>query len=186
MSNYAQFCISLVLAILSIALGAYAIFQSKRYNDASNKTNKETIDLADTMRKKLDNIYIYVRNDAEIHGSEETSGRIVLNLSKDCIVFNKTASFKPNKTAEIISEMQELLSPILKQTYIDHVNAFIEGNTDNEECIVCLRNEVTKISDKKQIEDIRSKINEYGLNISILFNLAVKCSELHMPSVILL
>jgi hypothetical protein len=47
--------------------------------------------------------------------------------------------------------------------------AYVIGTTEEKECIVCLRHEMKEQDEEKKIEEIRSELNENGLDICILF-----------------
>lgn len=84
-------------------------------------------------------------------------------------MIRKTTEFKPNREVEIVDRLRDLLSPILKDSYIEHVMAYVIGTTEEKECIVCLRHEMKEQDEEKKIEEIRSELNENGLDICILF-----------------
>ncbi len=154
--------ISIVLAVFSIILGLFSIVQSKKYNKASTILNQETRELEEKISSNIDSVFILSRN---VFGKNET----VIDLAKDSIMITKTSVFKQNKVTDMIEPIQESLSSILKQTYINHVIRFITSKSDEEICIVSLKNRITNLEEKKELDRIRKELNKYGLNISLLY-----------------
>ena len=151
--------------VASFGISIFAIWQARHYFIKSKELNKETDKLMNTMQQKLDAMFVVQRNMDHAFPSNGS----LLNLKKDCVVIRKTTEFKPNREVEIVDRLRDLLSPILKDSYIEHVMAYVIGTTEEKECIVCLRHEMKEQDEEKKIEEIRSELNENGLDICILF-----------------
>ena len=159
--------ISIVTGIVSVLLGVYAVYQSKRYKKIGDRLDRDR----DQIIKAIYDNSIY--SSVEIrHLSETTSAPLnMLNLHKDKLYVYRTSKYKSCNASEVIDKLNKELPNILKQTYIDSIMASLNlENEDTEKVgVVTLRHQYEKEDLDKII-----KLNDIFGEDGILFEFSMR------------
>lgn len=117
--------ISLGLGIISVVLGIYSVWQSKRYKDLGDKIEKYKDSTNKIVRERIDFLAMTTR---EMFEKSYRSNK--LNLHKDELYVYKNNNYNACNASDIIDKLNVELPKVLKSTYIESVMAFV--NSDEE------------------------------------------------------
>lgn len=139
--------VSIVLGIISIVLGGYAVWQSWKYKMLGDKIDRDQKHILQAIYDKSVYSAIEIRHLHETVAN--TSNKV--NLHKDKLYVYKTSKYKSCNSSEVIDKLNRELPKILKQTYIDSIMASLNLEDEDIEIIsiVTLRHQYEKEDIKK-------------------------------------
>lgn len=145
--------------IISIILGAYAIYQAKKYNEDSKATEKQTKQL--NTNTNMVNMYSLIRL-REIYDIISESNK--LDIYKDVIVLVKNPGFS-QENAKIMEILHD--SSLIKKCYENSIYDFLyDKNTTSKTCT--LRRKIVDEDIEKYMR-MYNKLLKY--DISLLHNI---------------
>lgn len=147
--------ISFIVSILSIFIGIGAIVQAKRYNDSSERINKDTKVMLNTQIRSLEVLQKKIVRDQLLASN-------MINMSKDEFFIYKLSNFD-KKNINLILELFNNIH-IKSKTY-QYIKAFLEDN-----CKICYNFDFyyeAKTKDGKDIKRIEDELFKYGILIKI-------------------
>lgn len=121
--------LAIVSLIITILFGCITVFQAIKYNNDTEKKNREFENLM-SEQQRLVNKQIMMQR---ILMSElcKLQGKPVVTLKKDAVIMRKTDKFQHNKLEDIIQELRKL--PI-REKYIKSLETnFMASEESNEE-----------------------------------------------------
>lgn len=137
--------ISLGLGIISVVLGIYSVWQSKRYKDLGDEIEKYKDSTNKIIREKIDFLAMTTR---EMFEKSYRSNELI--FYKDELYVYKNNNYKACNASDIIDKLNVELPKVLKPTYIESVMAFV--NSDEE------------INKKMHVVTLRHQYNMDDLN----------------------
>lgn len=157
--------ISIGLGIISVVLGIYSVWQSKRYKVIGDKI-EEYKDLTNKIiREKIDFLAITTR---EMFEKSYKSNE--LNLHKDELYIYKNNNYKACNASDIIDKLNVELPKVCKLTYIESVMAFV--NLDEE---INKKVHIATLRHQYGMDDLHKikELNETFLNDGISFEIKI-------------
>lgn len=152
--------ISIVLGIVSVLLGVYAVYQSRRYKKIEDRLDRDRDQIIEAIRDYL------IYSSVEIRRIHETISDPLkmLNLHKDMLYVYKTSKYKSCNASEVIDKLNRELSNISKQTYIDSIMASLNLEDEDTEKVgvVTLRHQYEK-ADLDKIRELNDIFDEDGI-----------------------
>lgn len=139
--------ISLIVGIISVILGVFSIILSLKFNEDSNKVNRDT-------RKMLEVSIMYQELLQQNFNKNQFQIDNKINLNKDEIQLIKLSSYKNSNADNIIRELEKLS---IKKHTLDYLYEFLISR--NEECEVNFFNEA-KTKDNSNLRIIIKKLLE--------------------------
>lgn len=119
--------ISLISAVISIAVGLYAVYQSYKYNKESDKLNNDTYEI---MMHELAYNDVIIRNLRQLANTVNSSDEIafddVIGFRKDSFELVKLSHYDPSNKEAILSELDKLR---VKKSSIKYLDNFLSDKT---------------------------------------------------------
>lgn len=156
--------ISISLGFVSVFLGGYAIWQSRKYKELGDKIDEDQKQIIQAIHDS--SIYSAI----EIRHIDETITRPTntINLHKDKLYVYKTSKYKSCNCSDIIDKLNKELPKVLKQTYIDSIMASLNLKDEDTEKIgiITLRHQFEK-EDLHKITELNDIFYEDGISFEI-------------------
>lgn len=115
--------ISFISAVISIAVGLYAVYQSYKYNKESDKLNNDTYEI---MMHELEYNDVIIRNLRQlantVNSSEEIAFDDIINFRKDSFELVKLSHYDSANKEAILSELEKLK---IKKKSIEQIADFL-------------------------------------------------------------
>ena len=147
--------ISFIASILSIFIGIGAIIQAKRYNNSSERINKDTKAMLNTQIRSLEAVQKKIVRDQAPDSS-------VLNMLRDEFFIYKLSNFDKKNINLILGLFNNI--HIKRKTY-QYIKDFLENN--NQICYNFDFYYEAQTSDGQDIQQIENELFEYGILIKI-------------------
>lgn len=158
--------ISLGLGIISVVLGIYSVWQSKRYKDLGDEIEKYKDSTNKIIREKID---ILVMTTREMFEKSYRSNKLI--LYKDELYVYKNNNYKACNASDIIHKLNMELPKVLKPTYIESVIAFVNSDEEiNKKMHVATLRHQYNMDDLNKIEELNETFFKDGISFEIKFS----------------
>jgi len=156
--------ISISLGAISVVLGVLAIWQSRRYKNLVDKTDKDREQVLNEIREKSGITIVKLRNiDAKIPSSTR-----IISLHKDELQVRKNSKYNKRNKSQIINELKDDLPQYLKKSDVNLIKKFLNNESSPESVKVSLRHEYD-VDDLENIKILSNKYYGKGVSFEILF-----------------
>lgn len=149
---------------LSLFLAVYSIFITIKYNNQSNKINKDNIALQNELNRRDNNYICALREINKKIDFIKNGNKDIVYLNKDIITLIKTSRFKHDNCDKAIKLVEELEN-LIKYKFIEDIKSFLK-NSKKSKIELNLRRMLSK-EDLKQVINISTELYDLGIQICI-------------------
>lgn len=150
--------LSVVVSILSIILGIYAIVQAKRYNKESEKINEDTRKILNLQLEEIQTIERKIVRD--LTQQSENIEKICMAKDGGCIY--KLSTYDKNNSDAVIKIFQALR---VKESVLKVLKNFLVESKDEKFCFDFWN--MAEARDHQNIRRVKEELEQYGILLII-------------------